>query len=178
MSLSPLLSASPAIQAHAYSAMLAFLLGAYVLFLPKGSSTHRRLGRMWVTLMVIVATTSFLIWELRTFGPFSPIHFLSAGTLVLLWLAVRAARRRAIKVHMRIMQLTYLGALVIAGWFTFMPDRIMNEVVFGPQGGTPLQSGVFLAVTILVATAVILLLRHASRIVGADIMRRPSTRHG
>ncbi|WP_332686920.1 DUF2306 domain-containing protein [Devosia sp.] len=163
MSLSPLLAASPAIQMHAYSAMLAFMLGAYVLFLPKGDSTHKRLGRVWATLMVIVATTSFFIWESRVFGPFSPIHLLSVSALVLLGLAIRAARMRNIKAHLRIMQSTYLGALVIAGWFTFMPGRIMNEVVFGPNGGSPLQSGVFLASSILGGTAILLLLRHANR---------------
>src|SRR5688500_14107377 len=97
MSLSPLLDASPVIQAHAYSAMLAFVLGAYVLFLPKGDRTHRRLGRMWASLMVIVATSSLFIWESRMFGLFSPIHLLSVGTLVALWLAIRAARQRRIK---------------------------------------------------------------------------------
>lgn len=163
MSLSPLLAASPAIQAHAYAAMLAFILGAYVLFLPKGDSSHKRLGRVWATLMVIVATTSFFIWQARVFGPFSPIHLLSVASLVLLWLAIRAARMRRIKAHRRIMQATYLGALVIAGWFTFMPDRIMNEVVFGPDGGSPLQSAAFVAASILGGAAIIALLRHANR---------------
>jgi len=163
MSLQPLLSASPAIQVHAYAAMLAFALGGYILFLPKGNGTHRRLGRVWAGLMAAVAVTSFLIWESRVFGPFSPIHLLSIMTLILLWLGVRAARARRIAVHLRIMQTTYLGALVIAGWFTFMPGRIMNEVVFGPEGGNPLQSALFVAGSVSVGAAVMLLLRRANR---------------
>ena len=163
MSLQPLLSASPAIQLHAYAAMLAFGLGAHVLFLPKGDKTHRRLGRVWAALMVIVAVSSFLIWESRMFGLFSPIHLLSVATLVLVWRGIAAARSRKIIAHLRIMQITYLGALVVAGWFTFMPGRIMNEVVFGPEGGNPVESALFFAVSIAVGAAVIMLLRRANR---------------
>jgi len=77
------------------------------------------------------------------------------------------------------MQLTYLGALVIAGWFTFMPGRIMNQVVFGPEGGSPMQSVAFLAASILGGAAILLLLRRPIASPSLDIARPglPPARH-
>jgi uncharacterized membrane protein len=162
MSLEPLLSASPIIQIHAYAAMGAFILGGIVLFGRKGNGPHKRLGRVWVMLMLVTALSSFFVWQSRMFGLFSPIHLLSIMTLVSLWLGVRSARRRNITAHRATMQSLYIGALVIAGWFTFMPGRIMNRVVFGPDGGNPMQSAVFLATSISLGAALIWLLRHAN----------------
>ena len=87
MSLEPLLNAAPAIQIHAFTAMAAFALGAVQLAAPKGTLPHRTMGWIWVLMMVVVATTSFWIHELRMWGPWSPIHLLALYTL-----AVRRAR--------------------------------------------------------------------------------------
>lgn len=162
MSLEPLLSASPVIQIHAFAAIAAFGLGGLVLFRRKGDRRHRQLGRVWVILMVVVAISSLFIWQSRTFGLFSPIHILSLVTLVNLWLGIRFARRRNIRAHVGTMQALYVGALVIAGWFTFMPGRIMNHVVFGPEGGGPMQSATFLAASLAVGAAIIWLIRRAT----------------
>ncbi|KKB08004.1 DUF2306 domain-containing protein [Devosia chinhatensis] len=162
MSLEPLLSASPTIQIHAFAAMGAFVLGGIVLFRRKGDGPHRRLGRFWVILMLVTALSSLFIWQTRTFGLFSPIHLLSLLTLGSLWLGILYARRRNIRAHMAVMQSLYLGALVIAGWFTFMPGRIMNKVVFGPDGGSPLASAAFLATSIIFGAALVWLVRRAS----------------
>jgi hypothetical protein len=59
MNLAPLLSASPAIQVHAFAAMSAFALGLVQLSAPKGTLPHRMLGGIWVAIMFIVAISSF-----------------------------------------------------------------------------------------------------------------------
>jgi len=134
MDFTPLLSASPAIQIHTLAAVLAFGLGGFVLFRRKGDRLHRIGGRIWVGLMLAVCLSSFFIHTIRMFGPWSPIHLLSVGTLFALWRGVTLARLRRIAKHRLAMQLTYVGALVLAGFFTFMPGRIMHEVFFGgPQ---------------------------------------------
>ena len=46
-------------------------------------------------------------------------------------IAALAARRGNIAAHRRIMQGIFVGGLVIAGGFTFMPGRIMHSVLFG-----------------------------------------------
>jgi uncharacterized membrane protein len=161
MSLEPLLSAHPIIQLHAYAATLAFLLGGVVLFQRKGTPRHKRLGMSWVALMVIVSVSSFFIWELRVFGLFSPIHLLSIITLGSLWQGVRYARQRNIKGHIRTMQILYLMAIVVTGWFTFMPGRTMNRVVFGPEGAGPVESAIFLVASIAVGAATVWLVKRA-----------------
>jgi uncharacterized membrane protein len=131
MTLAPLLQASPAIQIHAFAAMAAFALGAAQLAAPKGTLPHRTLGWIWVTLMFVVAASSFFIHELRMWGSWSPIHLLSIYTLIVLPLAVLAAHRHEVTRHRRRMIGLFLGALVIAGLFTLWPGRIMYYVVFG-----------------------------------------------
>jgi len=131
VTLAPLLQASPGIQVHAFAAMAAFAVGVVQLAAPKGTTPHRIVGSVWVLLMLIVSISAFFIHELRTWGPWSPIHLLAIFTLVMLPLAVWQAHRHAVKLHRRAMLGLFLGALVIAGLFTFLPGRIMHAVVFG-----------------------------------------------
>ena len=131
MSLAPLLDAAPAIPVHAFAAMAAFALGLVQFAAAKGTLPHRTIGWIWVALMVIVAVSSLWIHHIRLFGPWSPIHLLSIFTLVMVPLAVWRARRHRVADHRRIMTMTFVGALVIAGLFTLLPGRIMHAVVFG-----------------------------------------------
>jgi uncharacterized membrane protein len=132
VSLAPLLGAAPQIPLHAFAAMAAFGLGLIQFAAPKGTLPHRTIGWIWVTLMAVVAVSSFWIHQIRLVGPFSPIHLLSIFTLVMLPLGVWQAHRHHVVDHRRIMVFTFLGALVIAGLFTLVPGRIMHAVVFGP----------------------------------------------
>jgi uncharacterized membrane protein len=131
MSLAPLLQAEPVIQIHAFVAMSAFALGLVQLAAPKGTLPHRTIGWIWVTLMAVIAMSSFFIHGIKLVGPFSPIHLLSIFTLVMLPLAVLHARRHNVKKHRGAMIGIFVGALVIAGAFTFVPGRIMYAVAFG-----------------------------------------------
>ena len=132
MSLEPLLQAAPVIQAHAFAAMGAFLLGNIQLMAPKGTLPHRMVGWIWVTLMLIVAVTAFFIHEIRLWGQWSPIHLIALFTLIMLPVGVLRARRHEVTSHRRTMLGLFIGGLVIAGFFTFFPGRIMYHVVFGP----------------------------------------------
>ena len=132
MSLAPLLDAAPAIPLHAFAAMAAFAVGLVQFAAPKGTLPHRTIGWIWVLLMASVAISSFWIHTIRLVGPFSPIHLLSIFTLIVLPIAVWRARRHRVADHRRIMILIFVGALVIAGLFTFLPGRVMHAVVFGP----------------------------------------------
>ncbi|WDR07119.1 DUF2306 domain-containing protein [Devosia rhodophyticola] len=160
MSLDPLLHASPIIQLHALAATLALITGAYVLFNRKGDARHRMMGRIWVSLLVVVCISSLFIWELRMVGLFSPIHLLSLGTLYALWRAVSYARQRNITRHKRTMQLTYIGALLITGLFTFLPTRIMNRVIFGADGASMPELLAFGITIITIALATIMIARY------------------
>jgi uncharacterized membrane protein len=131
MSLAPLLSAPTAIQIHAFAAMTAFVLGLVQLYRTKGTPSHRATGYVWVAMMIAVAASGFWIHEIRLWGPWSPIHFLSIFTLFMLPLGVLRARAHNVTAHKWTMVSIFAGALVIAGIFTFVPGRIMFKVVFG-----------------------------------------------
>ena len=131
MSLAPLLDAAPAIPVHAFAAMAAFALGLVQFAAPKGTLPHRTIGWIWVALMLVVSVSAFFIHQIRLWGPWSPIHLLAIFTLVVLPIAVWRARRHRVADHRRIMTMTFVGALVIAGLFTLLPGRIMHAVVFG-----------------------------------------------
>ncbi|MFV3073950.1 DUF2306 domain-containing protein [Niveispirillum fermenti] len=125
------LSASWLIQFHTILALAAILAGGLQFALPKGTGSHRLLGRFWVGGMALVALSAFGIHELRMIGPFSPIHLLAVLVLVTLWQGVRLARRGDIARHRRTMIRLYLLALLITGAFTLLPGRLMHQVLFG-----------------------------------------------
>lgn len=131
MNFEPLFAATPAIQFHAFAAMGAFVLGLVQFAGPKGTIPHRTVGWIWVTLMLIVALSSFWIHNIKLWGPWSPIHFLSIFALITTPLAVYAAHKHRVRSHKRAMISIFFGALVIAGLFTFVPGRIMHAVAFG-----------------------------------------------
>jgi uncharacterized membrane protein len=131
MTLQPLLSASPAVQLHAFAAMAAFGIGILQLARRKGDSPHRLVGYIWVVLMLLIAASSFWIHGMNQWNGFSVIHLLSIWVLVFAPIAVMLARRGNIRAHKRSMIGLFAGALIIAGIFTFVPGRIMHAVVFG-----------------------------------------------
>lgn len=131
MNLSPLLSASPIILIHTAAAVLALVVGAAQFIGRKGVRTHRVLGWVWAISMIVVATTSFWIHEIRLWGNFSPIHLLAILTVISVPLAVLAARKHNVAKHKSDMTKIYILALIVTGFFTLAPGRIMYRVFFG-----------------------------------------------
>lgn len=113
MSLTPLVTAGPIVIVHVVVALLALVLGAAQLALPKGTWRHRWFGWAWIALMAAVALSSFGIHGMRVSGPFGLIHLLSAFTLVMLAVAVMHARAGRIPAHRWTMIGLFAGALVI-----------------------------------------------------------------
>jgi uncharacterized membrane protein len=131
MSLAPLLNAPLAIQLHAVAALGAFALGLVQFAAPKGTLPHRTVGFIWLALMLTVALSSFWIHEIRLWGPWSPIHLISIYVLIMIPVAIYFARRHNVRGHSRAVIGMFLGGLVIAGLFTFVPGRIMHAVALG-----------------------------------------------
>ena len=61
-----LFSAAMPIPSHTGLALLAVVIGGAQLVLTKGTSVHRLLGWLWVTLMTYVAISSFFINTIQT----------------------------------------------------------------------------------------------------------------
>jgi uncharacterized membrane protein len=135
VNLSPLLEASFAIQLHVATVVPAFLIGTWqIFFSAKGSPLHRMMGYAYLVLMTVTSISSLFIKTIMPHGPlfgFSPIHLLVPVTLAGVVGALYYARRGDIARHKRAMISTYVGAILIAGTFTFMPGRIMHAIFFG-----------------------------------------------
>jgi uncharacterized membrane protein len=128
MTLAPLLSASPAIKPHAFTAMAAFALDVVQLSGPKGAVAHRNFGWAWVVLMLVIYISAF--W-LRLRGSWSPFQLLAIFTLIMLPIGVLHARRHRVVHHRYFMMSIFRDALLIAGLFTFFPGRMMRAVTVG-----------------------------------------------
>ena len=116
----PFFHASPIIQFHLLVAFIAIAGGALQFVLKKkGTICHKIIGRFWVVAMGLVVVSGLFIHEIRMFGLFSPIHLLSLMTLFLLYVGVRAARKKQIKRHQKIMSYTYFLGLIITGFLPY-----------------------------------------------------------
>ena len=119
------------IPSHAITALLAVIIGAIQLASGKGTMQHRVLGYLWVSMMMYVSISSFFISEIQLWGTYSPIHLLSAWTVLTLCTGVYFARVGNIKAHQLNMQLLSGLALILTGLFTLLPNRVMGQIFFG-----------------------------------------------
>ncbi len=122
---------TPAIVVHLAAALAALVLGAFVFFGRTGNARHRLLGRAWVALMLVTAAST---WWIRTSGTFSVIHLLSVGTVAVLAVAIWYAATGRIGRHRKAMTALYAGALVIAGLFTLLPQRLLGHMLWSALG--------------------------------------------
>ena len=114
---------------HLAAVVPAVAIGVAQLFLPKGTRLHKRMGWTWVLAMVVVATSSFWIMELRKGAGWSVIHLLSAWTLICLSLAIWTIRRGNERAHKYFMVGTLLG-LAGAGLGALAPGRFLSILLF------------------------------------------------
>ena len=114
--------------------MPAFLIGTYLLFTEKGTGTHKKLGRIYMVLMLVTATIT-LFMKARV-GPvflnhFGYIHSLSMLTIYTVPFAYFAAKKGNSKKHKSGMIGLYAGGIIIAGSFALMPGRLLHGWIFG-----------------------------------------------
>jgi len=122
---------TPIILAHTIAALAALALGATMFLARKGTFLHRVAGRSWVALMLAVAVSSFWI---KSSGGFSWIHILSVSVIVLVGVLVYQAVTRQISAHRRLAIGLYGAGLVITGFFTLLPYRLLGRLVWSTVG--------------------------------------------
>jgi uncharacterized membrane protein len=124
-----LLAQPPVVVIHVALALAALVLGPAMLLSRKGAGFHRKAGWTWAGLMAGVAVSSFFLNGLAT--SFSYIHVMSGLTLLLLPLAMHAARSHRVGRHRALMLWLFYVMLLGAGLFTLVPGRLMWRLVFG-----------------------------------------------
>lgn len=120
-------SPSWAVALHLATVLPALVLGPVILTRRKGGAMHRRLGAVWMGMMVTTAVASF--WIRGESGAFSGIHLFSIGTLIAVPMAIWRARVRDIRAHQQIMVSLYVG-LIVAGTFALEPNRVAGQFVW------------------------------------------------
>ena len=118
------------VRLHILTVLPALPLGAWLFFAPKGTRLHRRLGQLWCLLMFVTAISTIFIREINE-GSLSWIHLFTALTLFGVPSAIWLAWQKNIKQHVSTLTGLYIGALLIAGGFAFLPGRIMWTLAFG-----------------------------------------------
>ncbi|MCE9523870.1 MAG: hypothetical protein K8S25_15745 [Alphaproteobacteria bacterium] len=128
--LAPLLALPISAQIHVAAAVVALAVGALIFSLPKGTGFHRFIGWSWVGSMIVVAGTSVAM--IADFGgTLNPLHVFTAVTVLSLWGGLAGIRRGNVSMHAGSMTGLYVGGLIIAGVFAFIPGRTMWNVFFG-----------------------------------------------
>jgi len=115
---------------HLITILIALALTPLMLLRRRGDATHRLLGRIWVASMFLTALLSFNVRGINH-GGFSPIHLLSAFTVVMAPLAWWFAYTHRIANHRRAIRGLVTGALLVAGFFTFPFNRLLGQWLFG-----------------------------------------------
>ncbi len=118
---------------HLATVLPAFLIGTYLMLNIKGTPQHKVLGRIYRPLMIVTGVATLLMPAAigpRLLGHFGFIHLFSLLTLYSAPAAYIYVRRGNIRGHQRSMIGLYVGGLVIAGSFAFMPGHMLHEVIF------------------------------------------------
>ncbi|QXP66749.1 DUF2306 domain-containing protein [Polaribacter sp. AHE13PA] len=119
--------------AHLITVVPCVFIGAYLLAVKKGTPFHRNLGKTYMLLMMITAVIT--LFMPAYVGPqflnhFGLIHLFSFLTLYSIPTAIIAIKKKQIKKHKLKMIFLYVGAIVIAGGFTFTPGRYLHTLFF------------------------------------------------
>ena len=89
---------------HVAAVLPTIPLGGWLLLAKKGTALHKQLGKLWLVLMLITATTAIFI---QTSGSFSPIH---------LFVHMRGAYRISILGTLIRMVLLFVGSCIAVGF--------------------------------------------------------------
>ncbi len=128
--LSRIAAAPTVIQIHLTAALAALAIGIVLMARVKGTALHKLLGWIWVLAMGTTAVSSLFIKVINP-GHFSFIHLLSGWTIVGLPGAVYAIKRGKVAMHRRAMTGMFVGGLLLAGLFAFLPGRLLWTVFLG-----------------------------------------------
>jgi len=130
------MESNPLIALHLGAALGAVVTGPVALWARLGARQrprlHRAFGYAWVALMLATAVSALFIRDrsLPNLAGFTPIHLLVPVTLVSLVVAFRHLARGNIAAHARTMRGLYLGACLVAGAFTLLPQRLLGRLLW------------------------------------------------
>jgi uncharacterized membrane protein len=120
----------PLVWVHLLAMAGALALTPVLLLRRRGTASHRVLGWVWALLMFGSAAISFGVRGVNN-GGFSFIHILSLLVVIVVPLAVVAARSHRVAFHRQRIRALVTGGLLTAGFFTFPFNRLLGHWLFG-----------------------------------------------
>ena len=83
--------------------------------------------------MILAALTAAFIrdFSLPNIWGYTPIHLLVPFTLGMLFLSFYKLAQGRVQTHRRVMVWLYVGACLVAGIFTLLPNRYLGQLVLG-----------------------------------------------
>lgn len=123
-------SIKPTVWVHLATVMLPLVITPVQLLRRRGDGAHRALGWIWAVSLFGTALISFGIRDIND-GGLSFIHVFSVVTIVTVPMLVFAARHHRIARHRSAVRWLVTGALLTAGYFTLMPNRILGGWLWG-----------------------------------------------
>ncbi len=119
----------PNLWVHLGTMITALALTPVMLLRRRGDRPHRVMGTIWVGAMIATALVSLTVRQVND-GGFSLIHILSAWTLLQVPIIWWTARTHRVDQHRGSARGMVLGALLIAGFFTFPFNRMLGQFLF------------------------------------------------
>jgi uncharacterized membrane protein len=110
---------------HLVTVMFALVLTPVMLLRPRGGTMHRTLGKVWVGAMFLTALESFFV-RFSHPGHFSFIHLISLYVVIAAPRIWWSAAHHQVRSHRRQVRGMVTGALLIAGFFTLPPFRLLG----------------------------------------------------
>ena len=127
---------TPLIAIHMSAALTAIALGPVALWARQGATQrpklHRAFGYAWVTSMLTAAISAIFIrdFSLPNIAGYTPIHILIPVTFYTLFSALHYVYQGNIAGHRKAMQRLYVGACLVAGGFTLLPNRYLGNLIW------------------------------------------------
>jgi uncharacterized membrane protein len=121
---------SPAIKIHLFTALAALVLGGVLMTVRKGRTFHRVAGWVWVSLVSVTAGATLFITSLNH-GSWSLLHLFTGWVLLVLPLAVLAAKRHEVQRHRKTMMGLFYGGFAINLFIALMPGRTLWMMFLG-----------------------------------------------
>lgn len=115
---------------HLATLAVALAITPVMLLRKRGDRKHRLWGWIWASCMFVTALISLDIRMINQ-GGFSLIHILSVLTLIGVPVLILSARRHDIARHRGQARGFVIGALLVAGFFTFPFNRLLGSWLFG-----------------------------------------------
>jgi len=112
------------------TALAALVFGIVMWLRPKGTRSHKFVGRLFVGMMIVTAFSAYFIRSIGN-GSFSPIHIFVPLTLIGSYFIVSSIRNGNIKAHQKHVRNMFYFALLIPGAISFVPGRTMWRLFFG-----------------------------------------------